>query len=114
MVTTVPTITLYGGDTAIWPTYTFTDGQGHPRNLVTEGWGSWEAQWRPRAESSSSVHLSVDASNAANGVIKISCSAVDTGSMLTGGIWDLQATNGSTVKTWLRGKTKLVRDVTHG
>jgi hypothetical protein len=114
MATEVPVVAIYSGDTAIWPTYTFTDDSQQPRNLVAEGWGSWEAQWRPKADADTEITLVVDDSNAASGVIKISSGPVNTALMGGNGVWDLQAVNGGTVKTWVRGKTKWTEDVTRG
>jgi hypothetical protein len=114
MVAEVPTVEIYAGDTAIWPVYTFKDDDGNPRNLVQEGWGSWEAQWRPKADSDMLINLVIDDSQANVGIIKVVAGSTKTVQMGGNGVWDLQAVNGSTVKTWVRGKTKWIQDVTRG
>lgn len=114
MATEVPAVAIYAGDTAIWPTYTFTDESQAARNLVLEGWGAWTAQWRAKATDATAIQLDVDDSEASTGIIKISSDSADTARMGGNGVWDLQAINGGTVKTWIRGKTKWTEDVTRG
>jgi hypothetical protein len=112
MVTEVPTVNIYAGDTTVWPTYTFTDEAQQPRDLVNEGWSFWTAQWRPKADAATFIDLVVDASQASTGVVKISASSIDTALMGGNGVWDLQAISNGAVKTWVRGKTKWTEDVT--
>lgn len=44
-----------------------------PMPFVSEGWGGWEAQWRPRASAADgAITLTVDASQAENGLLTLS------------------------------------------
>jgi hypothetical protein len=113
MPVTVPAVAVYAGDTVDWPTLTFLDGNGNPRDLVAEGWTNWEAQWRTTVTSGSSIELIVDVSEANAGIINIQASATQTRSMGNAGVWDLQAINGAVVRTWAVGKTTYTQDVTH-
>lgn len=112
MVVDVPTVEIYSGDTVTWPTYTFKTDAGVVRDLVAEGWDDWHAQWRTTVDSGTAIELTLDVSDAANGIIGISATATESAAMGGNGVWDLQATQGDVVKTWVRGKTKWIKDVT--
>ena len=84
-----------------------------PVDLVADGWGGWIAQWRSRADSSEEpIELGVDASQAADGVMTLSATAAQTRAMRQSGVWDLQASRGSEVRTWLAGSFTWGWDVT--
>lgn len=110
----VPTVSVYAGDTVDWPTYTFRNASNQPRDLNAEGWTNWAAQWRTRPESVTALTLDVDDSKADEGIITIKASAAVTAAMEAAGVWDLQATKGGVVHTFLAGKTKYTKDVTRG
>jgi hypothetical protein len=108
----VPDITMYAGDTFTSPSYTMESGSPlAPINLVTAGWTNWICQWRANQTDSNYVAFTVDSSQAASGIISFTATAAQTRSMWNG-VWDLQATNGSTIRTWIRGKLIYVEDVT--
>ena len=107
---TVPILEVYAGDTFEQSFVFQTDGV--PRDLTAEGWGSWLAQIRPTVESVDVVSFTVDSSQAAVGRIVLKLTAGQTTS-LTGAVYDLQATKGSTIRTFLRGSLTIVKDVTH-
>lgn len=110
----VPTVEIYAGDTGHWPVYTVQDPEGNPRELISEGWTDWKAQWRADPTATEVVELIVDASRADEGMLIIRATPDQTAAMASAGVWDLQATNGDEVKTWFRGKTKYIQDVTRG
>lgn len=105
----VPDWQVYAGDT-FTQTYVVTDSTtGLPLNLAA--WGSWAAAWRPY-QGSDVVVLSVSTVGLASGQITVSATAAQTAAMDGPGVWDVQAVNAGTVRTWLRGKTAFVQDVT--
>lgn len=107
----IPAIKIYRGD-SFSQTYIFKNKEtNQPKNLVTEGWTNWVAQWRPELDSEILVSFSVDASLANSGQITVSLSATQTSDMKRG-FWDLQATQNSTIRTWLAGKVEFEKDVT--
>lgn len=108
MPTTVPDVDVYAGDTLEFPTYTITDDADAPLNL--SGW-TFTAMWRPHPSSETVLPLTVDASSAATGVLRISATAIQTRTMARSGVWDLEGVQGSTVRTFLTGATKYVQDV---
>lgn len=106
--TRVDMVTLYAGDTSVWPTYEFlTDGE--PENLTAY---TWAAQWRRTPDAAESVTLAVDTTELAQGRITVSVPAATTEAMVGLGIWDLQATLGAVVRTRLVGPVRVVQDVT--
>lgn len=108
---TVPNIKVYQGDT-FTASYIFNDATTNlPLNLVTEGWTSWSAQWRPSSPSTESVTFVVDATYASTGRIIVTAPPTST-RLVKDGVWDLQATRGSEVKTWIRGRVEGIGDVT--
>jgi hypothetical protein len=110
----VPDITVYAGDTFSSPVYvlgTMVNNVFTPYDLVAEGWTNWKAQWRANANDPSFVELTVDTSDATSGAISWTMGADATRS-LWNGVWDIQAVQSGTVRTWLRGKTLFVEDVT--
>ena len=112
MPTTVPVVEIYAGDTFAWPTYTFKNEQGAVIDLVADGWTNWSAQWRAKANAPEFIQLTVDTTGAATGKISLLAEPEQTRAMNGPGVWDIQAEDGEVVKTWLRGPTKWVGDVT--
>lgn len=106
----VPAVPVYAGDTCVFPSYTFRAGST-ALDLVDEGWTDWTATWRRRASSEESIPLTVDLSQAAAGTISISASAAQTRAMGDAGVWDLQAERPGEVRTFLRGSTLWLLDV---
>ena len=108
----VPDITMYAGDTFVSPSYTMETGTPlAPINLVSAGWTSWTCQWRRNQTDDDYIAFTVDTTQAASGIISFTATPTQTRSMWNG-VWDLQATNGATVRTWIRGKLVYVEDVT--
>jgi len=109
--TNVGTLNVYAGDT-FSQTFTFKEDE-EAINLVTAGWTGWTAQYRKNASSTTAVSFAVNASSAATGQITISLTATQTGT-LESGVFDLQATQGSVVRTWIAGGLNVRKDVTRG
>jgi hypothetical protein len=107
--TNVGTLNVYAGDT-FSQTFTFKEDD-EAINLATAGWSNWVAQYRKTAHSTTSVSFTVNASAAANGQITISLSPSQTAA-LESGVFDLQATQGQLVRTWVAGTIVLTKDVT--
>jgi hypothetical protein len=74
---------------------------------------SWSSQWRPTAESpdEDAIDLTVDATDAANGVLVVAASAAQTRAMGDSGVFDIQSA-APAVRTMIRAKTKWRLDVT--
>lgn len=107
----VPTLEVYRGD-SFSQSFVFKDATtGAVRNLVSEGWGSWVAQWRPFVGSAELVAFAVDTTQASTGRVGVALTAVQTAG-LRRGVWDLQASQGSVVRTWLAGDVSFSEDVT--
>jgi len=103
-------LSFYTGDTFAFPDYTIKPG-----GVVTDFSSyTWKAQWRPAGDSETFVELTVDTSEANVGKFGITASAAQTATMKGSGVWDLQATLGAIVKTWIRGTTMGYEDVTRG
>lgn len=101
-------VSIYAGDTVVFPAYRFRGSGGEPLDL--SDW-TWRAQWRKDRKSQTAVTLVVDDSQSGEGLIQISVPS-STSSNLGSGVWDLEGTNGSTVKTWAQGTTTFTTDVT--
>ena len=108
----VPTLHIYRGDTFTAGFVIKDSSTGLPRNLLSEGWTGWVAQFRPYAGSTESVSFTVDTSALNVGKVGVSLSAMQTSKLGTG-VWDLQASQGETVRTWLAGDVDFSTDITH-
>lgn len=93
--------------------YTDPDDEGTWVAEDLSGLSSWSSQWRPTAEAadSAAISLTVDATDAENGVIVVAASAAQTRAMGVSGVFDIQAALPS-VRTLIRAKTKWRLDVT--
>ena len=108
---TVPNIKVYQGDT-FTASYVFKNKTtGVSLDLVDEGWSNWVAQWRPSGPSSEVVSFVVDDTYASDGRIIVTAPPTST-RLVKDGVWDLQATRDSEVKTWVRGRVEGIGDVT--
>lgn len=115
MPTVIPAVPVYAGDAVDWPILTFAvevNSALVPINLDAAGWGTWLATWKSSVREATAISLTVDASEASVGTIKIKATPANTRAMRSSGVWDLQATNGALVKTWAYGTTKFTQDVT--
>lgn len=104
------TLEVYEGDTLV-AGFVFSDRDGVPLNLST--WSQWAAQWRPTEDSDESVAFTVDTSQLATGRVGISLSGSQTDG-LRNGVWDVQATRSGEIRTWVRGRVTVKKDVTRG
>lgn len=107
--TKVPAVQIYAGDTYIQD-YVFKDSTGAPINL--DGWSNWKAEYRTSAGSPNSVDFDVDITGIALGEITVTMPADVTATLRHNGVWDLQATQGTTVKTFLASDVIVECDVT--
>ena len=98
----------YQGDT-LQLTFNFTDANDVPVVLPTTG---WRAQIRQTAASETILaSFTIDSTDAATGVLVLTLAAAASES-LTGGIWDLESSDGGVVRTYLRGTVRFEVDVT--
>jgi hypothetical protein len=104
-----PTVTVYAGDSLVFPVYQICDSEEDPIDL--SAW-TWKAQWRKTPTSSAAIELAVDSSESSSGIFKITATPQQTNDMGTSGVWDLQGTLGALVETWIRGETAYTKDVT--
>ena len=87
------------------------DGARQPTDLT--GW-TFASQWRPYESNPRVITFTVDSSQAAAGVVVLSMTGVQTATMLTDGVYDVEGRNGVTVRTFWKELTKLELDVTRG
>jgi hypothetical protein len=107
-----PELMIYAGDTFAQQ-FIFLDATtGEPIDLDEAGWDNWEAQYRESRYDRDHVAFSVDASAADEGAITISLTAEETATIHERGVWDLQATNGTTVRTFVTSFVYVEKDVT--
>jgi hypothetical protein len=109
---------VYGGDTWApppWQRGYLTD----PEDAATfvpydySTWTEWRAQWRPDAESSTVIELTVHHDDAATGTFGVSATPEQTREMGDSGVFDVQVSNGpDDVVTLLLGATSYKGDVT--
>lgn len=102
-------VSIYRGDSAVIADCTFEQPAGTPINLSSY---TWRAQWRSKVESADAIDLQVVTAESTLGRLVIRASAEQTARMAGNGVWDLQGTLSGEVRTWVRGSTILVRDVT--
>lgn len=110
MPTEIPAVDVYSGDNLTLE-YRFRDDVDAPMDV--SGY-TFTAQWRPSTSADRSVPFTVDQTQTAVGVIVLSMTGEQTASMRGGGVFDVQGVDGATVKTFLRGSTRWVQDVTRG
>jgi len=106
-----PELMIYAGDT-FSQQFVFLDSEGEPIDLDDAGWDNWEAQYRETRYSTEHIAFTVDSSAADEGEITISLTAEETATIHERGVWDLQATNGSTVRTFVTSFVYVEKDVT--
>ena len=74
---------------------------------------TFSAKVRPTKSSSTSWSFAVDMAAAASGVVVISLSDTQTAAMPVSAVWDCQETLAGITLTFLEGKVRVDRDVTH-
>jgi hypothetical protein len=104
-----PPVTVYAGDTLIFPVYQICDSEEVPVDL--SAW-TWRAHWRKSPTSSDFIELNVDSSDSATGIFRLSATPEQTTAMNGDGVWDLEGTQGLVVDTPLAGSTVFRKDVT--
>lgn len=103
-------LSIYRGDDSAFQV-TITEG-GTPKVLPTSGWA---AQVRQRAGESTDPALAaftVDATDAATGVIRLSIADADTLPLPRKCKWDLQLNDSGAVHTYLAGDLNVTEQVT--
>lgn len=114
---------VYAGDA--WSQAFRMTVQPDPDDPATEpedlsGYSDWACQWRSTAGAATAIDLTVDASDAATGVIVVRASgdvgAVEgqTREMGGNGVFDLEAVLAGETRTFIRAKTRWSLDVTRG
>ncbi|OIU84609.1 hypothetical protein [Microbacterium sp. AR7-10] len=101
-------LSIYAGDTYA-ARFAFTV-EGQPFPLPATG---WRAQARPNPHSETVIELTVDATEAAGGIITLTIPAAETeGIGFPKGVWDLQHADGLNISTWISGRVTIEKDVT--
>lgn len=102
-------IDVYAGDS--W-SQTFTIKKGDdPEDLSS--WTDWECQFRTTPDSAEKIILAVAVvGDPTEGTFMVSATPQQTRAMGKSGQLDVQATQGSTVRTFIRFKTRWKLDVT--
>jgi hypothetical protein len=108
--TDVGTLRVYAGDT-FSQTFVFKEGTA-VIDFDAEGWTDWAAEYRVTRNAATSITFAVDDSEADEGRITISLTPDQTNEITKAGVFDLQATQNGTVKTWLQGSIAWSKDVT--
>lgn len=108
----VAPINAYTGDT-LTQTFRLTNN-GTPIDLVAAGWTNWEAQYRTSVFSPDALDFTIDDSLAADGKITVTLTASQTEDLIGSGVYDLQANQGESVRTWLKGTIQWTKGVTRG
>lgn len=110
MATQVGDVPVYAGDPMLLE-YTM-EGESDPVDLT--GW-AFTCQWRRSRSSATALDLTVDDSDKASGVVRISATGEQTTEMAGSGVFDLQGIeDGGDGEpfTYLWGATVWTRDVT--
>jgi len=103
----IPTVAVYAGDSLVLAAFTLKE-DGTPVDF--SGW-TLVAQWRKSLTATGFVSLYVDKTDAATGRLIVSATAAQTRAMGQSGVWDLQGTQGSNVRTFVSGRTTYKGDV---
>ena len=107
-------LNLYRGDTRVW-TLSFTEDDGTtPIDLTGK---TWRSQVRETPDAASALmDITVDPTDAATGVLVLTLPATEwtgvaTETPTTKWAWDLESTEAGVVRTYLKGKVKILGDV---
>lgn len=73
---------------------------------------SWAAQWRSTVDAETATTLTVDSSDAVNGVIVVRATGDQVRAMGRSGVFDIQAVLSGATRTFIRAKTSWKLDVT--
>ena len=110
---TSPVVQIYAGDT-YEQSYTFKNSSGVAIDLVAAGWDNWKAQYRTSRPAITAYDFTVDDSAADEGIIVVSMPKETTIKLESNGVWDLQATDGDILKTFITSAVEVQKDVTRG
>lgn len=66
---------------------------GEPYRLDDEGWVDWLGTWRSAAGPDISIPVTIDASEANDGILTVSLTGAQVASMTRSGWWSLQSRN---------------------
>jgi hypothetical protein len=94
-------------------TATATNVAAAVRGINCSAYSGHAAEMRATEDSAVLATFSVDSSRKAVGVFTVSLDATTTAALTLGGVWDWQVTGPNGVTTWISGKAKLTKDVTH-
>lgn len=107
-----PELMIYAGDT-FSQEFVFLDATtGEPIDLDEAGWDNWEAQYREDRYAREFEAFTIDSSAADEGSITISMTAEETAKLRERGVWDMQATKGDEVRTFVTSFVYVEQDVT--
>ena len=109
MVRIVPSVAIYQGDLKVFPTYTLKVG-ATAYDMVAAGFTDLACTWESR--SGVRIDLDVSTSEPALGIIRIVADTDVTSSMTESGSWDCQSVLNGEPRTWFRGATSFMPDVT--
>jgi hypothetical protein len=110
-------INLYRGDTRVW-SLAFTEDDGE--TAIDMSGKTWRAQVRETPDSASALmDITVDAADAADGLLELTLPATEWAGVAsetpsTKWAWDLESTESGVVRTYLKGKVKIIGDVSRG
>mgnify|MGYP001061662339 CR=1 FL=1 len=108
----VAPISAYAGD-ALTQTFRLTR-DGAAIDLDAANWTDWRAQYRTSVFSPEALDFTVDATLASEGKITVELPASQTEELQGSGVYDLQASQGEVVRTWLKGTIEWTKGVTRG
>lgn len=92
---------------------TLTISQGGTPVDLTAGWSGWKAQWRPSDGARTELDITVDVTDAATGVLRLSLTQAQCSQMGGPGVWDLIGTPiGGEPVPWVRQETTWRQGVT--
>lgn len=102
---------IYRGDDYVHQLI-FTTNDSPPEPMDVSSY-TFAAQIRDRPEKGTLLYaeFDIDMTDAADGIIVLSLPAAAT--RIEPGYWDLEANDGSSTVTWLKGAVKMDGDVTH-
>lgn len=103
---------LYRGDDYTHE-FLFVKNVEPPTPMNLSGY-TFRAQIRDRPEKSSNIRATFDIDITRAGVGIIVISLPPSATRIDSGYWDLEANDGNSIMTWLRGAVTMVGDVTQG
>lgn len=107
-----PTVEVYRGDTTVFVDVSFSEGPTGAETPVDFSEWTLTAHWRETI--SSTEFLELEVTTPSLGQIVVVASSTQTNMMAKKGVWDVEGIKVGTgeVRTFVRGKTALIEDVT--